>query len=122
MSAKKTFSFLERLASFRHAINGLRVMFLEEHNARIHLFATIVVLILGFYFRIDFAEWFAVLFSIGLVLSMELVNSSIEKICDEITKERKESIKKIKDLSAAAVLVSAIISAVVGLLIFVPKI
>ena len=122
MKDSQSFSIKKRIKSFRFAINGLKFLIVNEHNARIHLFATILVIILGIFFEISGMEWMAVLICIGLVLSLEAVNSSIEVLSDEVTQERNEAIKVIKDLSAAAVLISAIISAVVGLIIFLPKI
>ena len=94
----------------------------EEHNARIHLFVTLLVLIVSVYLKISISEWIAIILVIGFVFSMEIINSSIENIADFICKENNESIKKIKDLSAAAVLVSAIMAIVIGLIIFLPKI
>jgi diacylglycerol kinase len=75
----------------------------------------------GIVFKISKNEWIAVIFCIGWVIALELVNSAIESTADFISKERNESIKKIKDLSAGAVLVAAIASAIIGLIIFLPK-
>jgi len=79
------------------------------------------VLIAGAIFRISTGEWIAVVFCIGLVFALELINSAIENIADFITIERNETIKKVKDLSAGAVLAAAIASAIIGLIIFLPK-
>ena len=116
------FSLKKRLMSFRYAFNGLKTLIKEEHNARIHLFIACCVLIAGIVFKISTAEWIAVIFCIGIVFSLELINSSIENTVDLISKDQNETIKKIKDLSAAAVLIAAIVSAVIGLIIFVPKV
>jgi len=116
------FSFRKRLVSFRYAFNGLKKLIKEEHNARIHLFITCCVLIAGAIFKISKLEWIAVILCIGWVFAMELINSAIENTADLISKERNETIEKIKDLSAGAVLVAAIASAVVGLIVFLPKI
>ena len=115
------FSFAKRLAGFRYAFNGLKILIREEHNARIHLFVTCCVLIAGIVFKISAGEWIAVIFCIGLVFALELINSAIENTADLISKERNETIKKIKDLSAGAVLIAAIASAIIGLIIFLPK-
>ena len=122
LSVKKRFSIVKRLVSFRYAFNGLKILVKEEHNARIHLFIAICVLIAGVIFKISTAEWIAVVFCIGLVIALELINSAIENTADLISKEKNETIKKIKDLSAGAVLIAAIASAVIGLIIFLPKI
>ncbi|MBR4492432.1 MAG: diacylglycerol kinase family protein [Bacteroidales bacterium] len=116
------FSIKRRLKSFRYAFSGLRVLVREEHNARIHLFATVCVIVMGVAFRISCTEWMAVAFAIGLVFGMEAVNSAVENICDFVCPERDARIKKIKDLAAAAVLLSAIAALAVGLFIFIPKI
>jgi diacylglycerol kinase len=116
------FSIKRRLKSFRYAFSGLRVLVREEHNARIHLFATVCVIVMGVAFRISCIEWVAVSLAIGLVFGMEAVNSAVENICDFVCPERDARIKKIKDLAAAAVLLSAIAALAVGLFIFIPKI
>jgi diacylglycerol kinase len=116
------FSIKRRLKSFRYAFSGLRVLVKEEHNARIHLFATVCVIVMGVLFRISCTEWVTVALAIGLVFGMEAVNSAVENICDFVCPERDARIKKIKDLAAAAVLLSAIAALAVGLFIFIPKI
>ena len=115
------FSIKKRLSAFRYAFNGIKILIKEEHNARIHLFVACCVLIAGAVFKISKAEWFAIIFCIGWVIALELINSAIENIADFILKEENMSIKKIKDLSAGAVLVAAIASAAIGLIIFLPK-
>lgn len=119
---QQRFSISKRLKSFKYAFNGLRILIKEEHNARIHLFATICVIIAGLFFNISINEWIGVIFSIGLVFSLEIINSSIENIADFISPEKHEMIKKIKDLSASGVLISAITAFIIGLIIFIPKI
>lgn len=115
------FSLSKRLKSFIYAFNGLRILIKEEHNARIHLFATIVVIAAGFFFEISLLEWIAVSFAIGFVIVLEIANAAIENIADFISPAHNERIKKIKDLAAAAVLVAAITSVVVGVIVFLPK-
>ena len=122
MKKQEKFSITERLKSFTYAFNGLKVLFQEEHNARIHLFATICVIIAGVLLKLSPLEWVAVAFAIGLVFSGEIFNSAIEDLSDVVCPERDERIKKVKDLAAAAVLVNAITAAAIGLLVFVPKI
>ncbi|MBR4913154.1 MAG: diacylglycerol kinase family protein [Bacteroidales bacterium] len=119
---EEKFSIAKRLKSFTYAFAGLKVLFKEEHNAWIHLFATVCVIVAGILFKISLLEWVAVAFAIGLVFSFEIMNTSVENIADFICPERDDRIKRIKDLAAAAVLASAITAAVVGLLVFVPKI
>ena len=118
---KEKFSIKKRIKSFKYAFNGLRILIREEHNARIHLFAMICVLVLGGLLKISIYEWTAVLFAIGIVISSEIFNSAIENIADFISKERREEIKRIKDLAAAGVLVCALTALLIGLIVFVPK-
>ena len=96
--------------------------FKEEPNFRIHVVATIMVIAAGLYFKLSTTEWLAIVIVIGLVLLTELLNTAIENIADFISPERHEKIKTIKDIAAAAVLISTIVALMVGLLIFVPKI
>jgi len=118
----KPFSVGERIKSFVYAFKGLRTLFVFEHNSRIHLFAAAFTVLLGFILDISGIEWIAVCFSIALVLGFEIINTAIEHLCDLISKEKSETIRRIKDLSAAAVLVSAIFALTVGIIIFIPKI
>jgi len=116
------FSISKRLSSFKYAFNGLRILVKEEHNSRIHFLAAILVLIAGFLLKISALEWLIIIFAIGFVIATEIINSSIENIADFISPDKDERIKKIKDLSAAAVLISAITAFIIGLIIFIPKI
>lgn len=93
-----------------------------EPNFRIHLLVAVAVVILGFVFQINGYEWIAVVFSIGLVIVTEAVNTAIENVCDKIQPNKDKDIKIIKDIGAAAVLISAIMAVVVGLIVFAPKI
>ena len=118
----ENFSIKKRIKSFGFAFNGLKILFQEEHNARIHLVAAIGVVVAGFLFNISGFEWIALTVAIGFVISIEIINTTIENIADFISPERNESIKKIKDLAAAAVLISALTALAIGLIIFIPKI
>lgn len=112
------FSIKKRLKSFKYAFNGLRILLKEEHNSRIHIAVALIVSILGFIFKISPVEWVSLVITIGLVIVMEIVNSAIENLCDFVSPEKNYIIKKVKDLSAAAVLLSAIVAIVVGVIIF----
>ena len=122
MKKQEKFSIAKRLKSFTYAFNGLKVLLQEEHNSRIHLFATVCVVIAGALLKLSVLQWAAVAFAVGLVFSGEIFNSAIEDLSDVVCPERDDRIKKVKDLAAAAVLVNAIAAAVIGLLVFVPKI
>ncbi len=119
---QQNFSISKRIKSFKYALKGLRILLTEEHNARVHLLASICVVSAGFIFSVSTYEWIAIILCISLVVSLEIVNSSIENIADFIHPERHEKIKKIKDLSASAVLIGAITAFVIGMIIFIPKI
>ena len=116
------FSMSKRIKSFGFAFNGFKILIKEEHNARIHLFAAACVLIAGFALKISTFEWIAIVFAIGFVITLEIINSAIENISNFISPEKHESIKKIKDLAAAGVLLSAVTALIIGLIIFIPKI
>ena len=116
------FTLKKRLKSFKFAFNGIKLLITREHIAWIHCFAAVCVIIAGYVFGISAKEWIAVVFAIGTVLAAEAVNSSIEAIADLVSPGYNEAIKRTKDLAAGAVLILAIAAAIVGLIIFVPKI
>lgn len=112
------FSLPKRLKSFSYAWNGLRIALREEHNFRIHLLIAIAVVILGFIVCLTPYEWIAIILAIAFVLISEIFNSAIENIADFVSPKRHEQIKRIKDLAAAGVLLSAVMAAIVGVIIF----
>jgi diacylglycerol kinase len=114
------FSISSRLKSFRYAAQGFLYVIRYEHNARIHLFITGVVLIMGFLLHIRRLEWVLVLLCMGFVLAAEMINTTIEKLSDIVSLQKNEKIRVIKDVSAAMVLLSSFIAAIAGLIIFVP--
>lgn len=116
------FSIKKRIKSFSYAFAGLKVLFCEEHNSWIHAVAAVMAIVAGFLFRISYMEWIAVLIVIGMVISAEILNSSLERTADFVKAERDDRKRDIKDLGAAAVLVCAIVAVLVGLIIFLPKI
>jgi diacylglycerol kinase len=116
------FTIRKTIQSFRYAFNGLKIMIREEPNSRVHLFAAICTVIAGIFFKVSLIEWIALVFATGFVISLEIVNSAIENIADFISPGKDDMIKKIKDLSAAGVLVSAMTALIVGLIVFLPKI
>jgi|SRR5450759_1143682 diacylglycerol kinase len=116
------FSIKSRLSSFKFAFQGLLSLVKNEHNARIHLFATILAIVLGIVMKISVTEWALLTIVIGLVFISELFNTAIEKLADFVHPEWNDQIKKVKDYAAAAVFISAIIALVAGGLIFIPRI
>ncbi len=116
------FSLRKRLKSFNYAFNGLKIMLTEEHNSRIHLVAAILAALAGLLLKISPVEWALLAIVIGAVFISELFNSAIENLADHLSPERSEKVKKVKDLAAAAVLVSAVTAVIAGCLVFLPKI
>jgi diacylglycerol kinase (ATP) len=119
---QKSFSLKKRLKSFVYAFEGISRFFKTEHNAIIHLVATLVVVFFGTWLSITKTEWLMIIIAIGFVFCAEIFNTAVEKLADEITRDYSEPVKRIKDLSAAAVLVSAFTAAIIGLIIFIPPI
>ncbi len=115
------FTLRKRLRSFAYAFNGIRLLIQNEPNAWIHCAAAISAVALGFVLQISRLEWITIVVVIGMVLAAEAVNSSIEALADLVSPEYNEAIKRTKDLAAGAVLLVAIAAAVVGCIIFIPK-
>ncbi len=111
-----------RLSSFTYAFSGIKMAIRTEANMKIHLFVTTLVLFAAVLFDVTRMHWMILLLCIGWVLMAEMINSSIEALCDFTTKEQHPKIKLIKDMAAGAVLISAIVASIVGLLIFLPYI
>ncbi|MCR4992131.1 MAG: diacylglycerol kinase family protein [Lachnospiraceae bacterium] len=107
--------------SFGYAFEGIGNTILHERNMQIHCMVTILVIIFGFILKISMIEWYVCLVLFALVMSLELVNTSMEAVVDLVTEERKPLAKKAKDAAAGAVLMSAIIAAILGGIIFFPK-
>lgn len=109
------------IKSVGHAFTGFFTALKSETSLKIQTSIGIIAIGLGFYFQINTTEWILVILSISAVLTTETVNSSIEELADRVTKENDPMIKKVKDMAAGAVLVTAIASIIIGCLIFIPK-
>lgn len=112
---------LKTTLSFKYAIEGIVYAFKTQKNFRIHSGVAILVIFLSFLLQCSFQEITAIVLSIGLVISFELINTAIEASIDLITPENKPLAKIAKDLAAAAVLVTAFTAVVIGLLTLGPK-
>ena len=110
------------IKSFKYAFEGIFTGIKEEQNMKIHISIMILVIVFGIMLKISKIEWIICIALFGLVISMELINTAIENTVDLITKENNQQAKIAKDVAAGAVLVSAIVSSVIGLMIFIPKI
>ena len=108
--------------SFKYAIEGFISSFKTERNMKIHIFAMVLVIILGIYMRLTVIEWCFIIISIVLVISAELFNTAIETLVDMVSPEKNPKAKLVKDISAAAVLVFAIGAVAIGMIILIPKI
>lgn len=108
--------------SFQYAFKGIKIAATSERNMKVHLIFAFVVLFLGVALKLSSIEWVVILFAIGGVLSLELVNTAIEKVVDLETAEFHPLAQQAKDIAAGAVLIYAGISVTVGLIIFLPKI
>lgn len=121
MLDKDRFTIAARLKSFVYAFQGIKIFLKSQHNAWIHLLIAMVVLIFGLLLNISFIEWCFVFLAMGIVLSAEGFNSAIELLCDIVNPDHEKRIGQVKDIAAGSVLISAIFAAIVGLVIFVPK-
>lgn len=107
--------------SFKYAFSGIKLCINNEQNMLIHFTMATLVIICAFIFKLSKFEWIICLLLIGIVLMMELLNTAIENVCDLVTKEENKYIKIAKDTAAGSVLVISIVSAIIGLIIFIPK-
>ena len=110
------------LKAFINALNGTIHFFKTERNGKIQGVIAILVLITGFFLHLSSTEWILVLLCISSVFIPEIMNSALEHLCNLVHNEYHPLIKHIKDVSAGAVLMASVISAVIGLMIFLPKI
>lgn len=117
----KRFSFLARIKSFGYALSGLRYLVSTQHNAWIHLAVTIIVVALGFLLHLNPTEWCLVVVAIGFVFLAEAFNTAIEVLTDLVSPYYHEKAKIVKDVSSGAVLVAALTAAIVGFIVFFPK-
>ena len=112
---------MARLRSIRIAMDGIRQVFHTEQNARIHAVITLVVFLAAGLLDISRQEWAFLLLVIGFVWAAEIFNTAVEELVDQISPDQNPIAKRIKDISAGAVLVSVAVSILIGLLIFGPR-
>lgn len=118
---KKFFDFPKLIRNFRAAFSGLRTAF-NEQTFRIFVLITILVVILTIFFKIPLSQKLILALIITFALSLELINSQIERILDIFCPQYNLKVKIIKDITAAAVLLVSIGALIIGLLIFLPYI
>ncbi len=108
------------VASFRFAAEGLRYAFDTQPNFRVHVAATVVVALLGLWLGLPWHSWAALALTTGVVLITEIFNTAAETLVDLVSPQYHPLAKQAKDLTAAAVLIAALISVVVGLAVLGP--
>lgn len=118
---RSKFSIKKAIKTFGYAFNGLREVARNEQNFKIHLAAAVIAIALSFLLNVTDVEFLIVIICIAAVMSMEIINTAIEKLCDHISPGRNEKIKAIKDIAAAAVLIVSICAFIIGVIIFLPK-
>src|ERR1035437_12810 len=118
----KNFSLAARAKSFTHAGRGIWIFITSTHNAWIHVVATVLCVVLGFYFHLSRLEWIALVFAFALVFISEAFNTAIEIDIDLTSPEYHPFARATKDVAAGAVLISALAAVVVGFLVFMPHI
>ena len=106
--------------SLKNAFLGLKIA-LSQHSFLLMILIALLVLFLAWFLRISFLEWLIVILLIGLILSLEVFNTALEKLLDFIEPNYSSRVKEIKDSIAAAVLIICFISLILGLIIFLPK-
>jgi diacylglycerol kinase len=110
------------LRSVLAGCSGLSHAVGSERNLQIHVVIAVCVIAAGFFFLLSAVEWIAITLCIGLVIAAECMNTAIERLADRVSLEKHPLIKQAKDCSSACVLVLAATTAVVGGIVFVPKI
>jgi len=119
---KKAWREVKYSEKFSNAFRGIYVAFKITSHAFIYLIATLIVFVLGFYFKISAVEWILLVFAIGFVVVSEMFNTAIEIDMDLTSPEYHPFAKDTKDVAAGAVLLSAFIAIIVGLIVFLPRI
>lgn len=115
------FSFSARVRSFGFAFQGIAAAFRSQHNMWIHVLATLVVCGLGWMLQVSSVEWCLLLLAITSVFTAELFNTAFEALCDVASPDYHPMVRRAKDVSAGAVLASAIGAALVGAIVFGPR-
>lgn len=108
--------------SFRYAFKGVQTVFQEERNMRTHVAAGVAVFVLGLFLPLSRSDWLWLFLASFLVIVMEIWNTTIENLVDLVTDEYHPLAKKVKDMAAAAVLMSTMFAVCTGLIVLIPKI
>jgi diacylglycerol kinase (ATP) len=122
MTKNKDSFLINRFKSVRYAFNGALYLCRTEASIQIQLVVALIIIIAGFYFQISTTEWLIQIAMIGLVISMEGINTSIEYIADFVHPELHASIGRIKDIAAGAVFIASVAASVIAIVIYYPKV
>jgi len=110
------------LGSFSYAFSGIKLALKNEPNIRIHFILAAIAAVGAYFLRFSRQEWIILFFTIAFVLILELINTTLEAIVDIVSPQRRTRARLAKDVSAAAVLISALLAVTVGALLYLPKI
>lgn len=110
------------IQSFRHALKGLKTVLKRERNARVHMVFAALALLASWFFHISSTQLILVILAISLVFFAEIVNSAIEKTLDLISVENNQVVRIVKDICAAAVLVTSVLALIIAVIVFTPYI
>ena len=120
MEESQIFTFSGRVRSIRYAVDGIGHVLRSQHNAWVHLFASVVVIISGIVFQLSLSQWTLIIAAMVLVWVAEVLNTAFELLCDVASPDFHPLVKKAKDISAGAVLISAVGATVIGCIVFIP--
>lgn len=109
-------------SSFSYAFSGIRLALKNEPNIRIHFIVAILVAGIAYFLGFSRLEWIVLLFTIAFVLILELINTTLEEIVDMVSPGIRAKARVAKDVSAAAVLISALLALAIGAFLFLPKV
>ena len=119
---KKNKKSLKRfIKSFKYCYEGIVYAFYHEQNIIVMMILGIITLLFGIIFKLELSERLAIIITVGLVLSLEMVNTALEAVVDLVTKDKKALAKVAKDCASGAVGIMCIFAVIEGLMIFVPK-
>jgi len=119
---KKESFLVNRIKSIGYACKGAFLLLKTESSIQIQFVIAILITIAGFYFNISLTEWALQILAIGLVMSIEGLNTAIEAIADFMHPDRHEKIGFLKDIAAGAVFIASLAALIVGCIIYLPKI
>ena len=121
-SKNKKYGFKRFLMSFKNSFNGFKHAYLNEQSMFIHFIAVVLTVLLGIVLKISFIEWLVIISLLVFVAIIELLNTAIESVCVAVTFDQNIYIKVAKNTSSSAVFLATLVTLIVGLIIFIPKI